>query len=65
MKQQLLLGGKRTLNKAFRQALVLEVLKLTAGSSIGLQKMSDSALWRSQHPPKRNKRPPMAYVLAL
>jgi hypothetical protein len=37
IKQQPLLGGKKTLNKAFRQTLGLEVVKLTVGSSISLQ----------------------------
>jgi hypothetical protein len=31
MKQHILLGGKRTLNKALRQTLVLEVIKLAVG----------------------------------
>jgi hypothetical protein len=39
--QQLLLGGKRTLNEALRQTLGLEVVKLTVGSSVRLRKTSD------------------------
>jgi hypothetical protein len=37
-KQQLLLGGKRTLNKALNQTLGLEVVKLAIGFAIRLRK---------------------------
>jgi hypothetical protein len=46
-KQELFLGGKGTLIKALRQTLGLEVIKMAVGSSIGLQKTSDRALWRA------------------
>jgi hypothetical protein len=52
IKQQLLLGGKRTLNEAPKETLWLEVIKLTVGSCIRVWKTSDRALWRSRHPPK-------------
>jgi hypothetical protein len=52
IRQELHLGGKRTLTKAVRQTLDLEVLMLAVGSSIKLEKTSDTALWRSQPPPK-------------
>jgi hypothetical protein len=48
-------GGNKTLGEAFRQILGLEVLKLTVGSAIGLQKTSDRALWRSGIHPKWKK----------
>jgi hypothetical protein len=41
IKQQLLLGGKRTLTKALRQTPELEVIKLALGYSIRLWKTSD------------------------
>jgi hypothetical protein len=44
IKQQLPLGGERTLNGALRQALGLEVIKLTARSSIWLMKTSEKSL---------------------
>jgi hypothetical protein len=50
IKQQLFIGGKRTLNEALRQSLELEFIKLTARSSTKLQKTR--ALWRSQLPSK-------------
>jgi hypothetical protein len=62
MRQQ---QGKKTLNKTLRQTMGLEVIKLTVRSSTQLQKMSDRALCRSWPPPKRKKRLPTVYVLAL
>lgn len=52
VRQQLCLGGKRTLNEALGQTLQLEVVKLAVRSSITLWKTSDRALWRSWHSPK-------------
>jgi hypothetical protein len=64
VKQQLLLGSKRTLSEALR-SLGPEVVKLTVGSSIVPQKTSVRTLWRSQPTPKQKKRPLTAYVLVL
>jgi hypothetical protein len=41
---------------AIRQTLELKIAKLIVGSSIGLQRMSVRALWRSRFPPKQKKR---------
>jgi hypothetical protein len=46
------LGSERMVSKAFRQALKLEVIKLSFVSSFRLWKMSNRALWRRQSPPK-------------
>lgn len=43
IKQQLLLGSKRTINKALWQTFVLDVVKLADGSPIRLWKKSDMA----------------------
>jgi hypothetical protein len=61
IKPQLLLGGKRTLNIAFKQTLELAII----GFSIRRWKTSDRALWRSQPSPKRKTRLLTAYVPAL
>jgi hypothetical protein len=65
IKQQILLGGKKTLNEALRQTLGLEVSTLTVRSSIELRKTSDRVLWSSQPPPKRKKRLPVVYIPTL
>jgi hypothetical protein len=41
-----------------RQALVLEFVKIAAGSSVRIRKMSVKTLWISRPPPKRKKRLP-------
>jgi hypothetical protein len=64
IKQQLLLGGKKTL-EAFMQTLEVEAVKLTVRLSIRFWKTSDRALWRRRTPLKRKKSLPTAYVLAL
>jgi hypothetical protein len=61
VKQQLLLGSKRTPNKALRQALELEIVKLVVRSSVRLRKMSDRTLWRGQPPFKRKSKWQYAY----
>jgi hypothetical protein len=57
IKWQLLLGGKKTLNKDLRQTLELEVIKLAVRSPIRSCKMSDRTLLRSQtlHPTPQMK----------
>jgi hypothetical protein len=49
---QVLLGGKRIINEAFRQTLELEVLTLAVWSSVMLQKTSHRMLWKGKPPPK-------------
>jgi hypothetical protein len=56
LKQQLRLGSKRNVNEPLRQTIVLEVIKLTARSSVKVPKMSVKTLWRSWPPPKRKTR---------
>jgi hypothetical protein len=63
--QQLPLGGEGTINGVLRQALGLEVIKITAGSSIWLMKTRDRALWRSWPLPTWKKRLQTAYVLVM
>jgi hypothetical protein len=65
IKQQLFLGGQRTLNEALKQTLVLEVLKLAVGFSIRLRRTSDRAWRKSWSPPKRKKRLSASQVLPL
>jgi hypothetical protein len=65
IKQQLPLGGRGTLKEVLTQALGLGGITLTDGTSIGLQKTSDRALWRRRSLPKWQKRLPTAYVLEL
>jgi hypothetical protein len=55
-KQELSLGSNRTLSETHRQTPELDIIKLTAGSSIQLRKMSDRISWRSQSPPKQKKK---------
>jgi hypothetical protein len=55
IKQQLFLGGKRTLSGAHRQNLGLEFIMLIVWSSIRPRKTSLSTLWRNRNPPKRKK----------
>jgi hypothetical protein len=52
IKIHLLLGGEITVNKALRQTVQLEVIRLAVMSSIRPWKMSDLALWMSWPPPK-------------
>jgi hypothetical protein len=54
IKQYLLLGSKRTVNKALGRPLGLEVIKLTARFSIRLQQTSDRTWW-SPHPKLKKK----------
>jgi hypothetical protein len=61
LKQQIRLGNKKTLNKrnvnkAPRQTIVLEAVKLAAGSSTWIRKMGVKASWRSQPQPKCKNR---------
>jgi hypothetical protein len=56
IKQQLCLGGKRTVNEALRPTFGLEVIKLTFRSSIRVQKTSDRTLCSSRPPPERKKK---------
>lgn len=63
--QQLALGGEGTLNGDLRQALGLEVIKLTSGSYIWLMKTSENALWRSWPIPTWRKRLQKAYILVM
>jgi hypothetical protein len=42
IKQQLLLGGKRTLNEALRETIGLEIIKLVVRSSVTLWKTSET-----------------------
>lgn len=51
-KKQLGLGTKETFHEALRKTLGLEAVKLAAGSSVRIKKMSIKALWRSWPPPK-------------
>jgi hypothetical protein len=55
-RQESRLGGRTTLNKAFRKTVELEVAKQIAGASIRLRKISVRVLRRGRHPPKRKKR---------
>lgn len=55
IRQELHLGGKRTLTKVVRMTPDLEVLKLAVESSIKLEKTGARALWRSQPLPKWKK----------
>jgi hypothetical protein len=50
--KQLFLRSEKTANVAFRQTLRMEVVKLVVRSSIRLQKLSNSASWRSRPPLK-------------
>jgi hypothetical protein len=59
-KEQLCLGCKGPVEEAVRQALVLEFVKLAAGSSVRIRKMSVNTLWRSWPPPKRKNQLPTA-----
>jgi hypothetical protein len=65
IKQQLLLRGSKTLSKALRQTLGLEIAKLTVTSSIRPWKTSVRSLLRSQPTHKQKKRLPVAYMLAV
>jgi hypothetical protein len=56
LNEQLRLGRKRVFNRTVRRTLGLEVAKRAFEFSIGVQKMSVKAMWRSQPPPKRKKR---------
>jgi hypothetical protein len=60
LKQQLRLGSKGSVNKTFRQALMMEIVKLAVRSSIRIPKMSVKTPWRSQPPPKQKKSLPTA-----
>jgi hypothetical protein len=64
IKQQVLLGGKRTINETFRQTLELEVLTLAVWSSFRLQKTSHRTLWKCQPSPKRKKKLLTVYMPA-
>jgi hypothetical protein len=66
LKQQLFLGNKKKLNKrnaneTLRQTIMLEVVKLSAGSSAKIRKIRVRTFWRSRPPPKRKKRLLAAY----
>jgi hypothetical protein len=52
IKEQLHLRKERTSGRIFRKSIELEVRNQTVGTSIGLHKMSDWALWRGQPVPK-------------
>jgi hypothetical protein len=56
LKERLLLGSRRTLNKTFRQTAGLEIVKRTIGSSVRIRKTSIKTLWSSRPLPKRKKR---------
>jgi hypothetical protein len=51
-KNQLGLGTKETFYDALRKTLGLDAVKLAAGSSVRIRKMSVKTLWRSQPPSK-------------
>jgi hypothetical protein len=53
LKQQLRLRSKGNVNEILRQNIVLEVVKLSARSSIRIPKMCIKILWRSQPPRKQ------------
>jgi hypothetical protein len=55
LRQQLHLGRKRAFNKIARPTFRPEVVKRVVRISIGLQEVSDWALWRSRPPQKRKK----------
>jgi hypothetical protein len=55
LKQQLRLGSKGNVNETLRGTAVLAVVKLAAGSSVGIQKMSVKTMWRSRPPHKRKE----------
>jgi hypothetical protein len=54
--QQLRQGNKGNVNETLRGIVVLAVVKLAAGSSVGFPKMIVKTLWRSRPQPKRKKR---------
>jgi hypothetical protein len=54
------LASKRKVNKALRQNTVLEVVKLAAGSSVGIRIISVRTLCEIRPPPKRKNRLPKA-----
>jgi hypothetical protein len=56
LRQQLHLGRKRTSGGIYRKALVLEIVKRIAGSSIRIWKMRDWTLWSVRPPPKRKRK---------
>jgi hypothetical protein len=51
-RQKVCLGSKETFYEALVQNIEMEIVKLGVGLSIGLPKMSDWTLWRSQSHPK-------------
>jgi hypothetical protein len=51
LKQQLLLGSKEIFYEAQGRNIGLDMVKLEAGSSVRIRKMSVAASWRSRPPP--------------
>jgi hypothetical protein len=65
LKQQLRLGSKENFKEALERTIVFKIVKLAAGSSVRIKKMSVKTLWRSRPPSKRKKRLPTTGVLAM
>jgi hypothetical protein len=55
-KEQLRLGSERISGGIYRKALVLEIVKRIARSSVTIIKMRDWTSWRGRFPLKRKKR---------
>jgi hypothetical protein len=56
IREQLVLGCKKTVNEVLRQTLGLEIANRIVGSFIKLQRTSVWTLWRGRSPPKRKYR---------
>jgi hypothetical protein len=53
MKQQLFMGGKRTLNKALSESFQLEAIEIAAGTFIRLQRTSTRTIMEELAHPNR------------